>query len=446
VSGAVAPSPPGHLLWGHTVDFQSNPLGFCSRLLEEQGEVARFRVLNLWWYQIADPALVHDILVRDHARYHKARLNKRIFRLFLGDGVLTNDGEDWRRQSRLVRPAFHKQRVDAYGEVMVDYAAQMLRGWSEGDAIDFDDEMMELTLRIACKCLFDKDVQRDAPTVGAAMKVIERVLVDHINLPIPLPRWWPSPKNRRMVRAVDNIEGIVLRLVDEARAATEDTGDLLSMLVGARYEDGSAMSEKQLRDELMTLVFAGHETTARALVWTWYLLSRHPSVLARLTDELDAALRGRPPTIDDLPSLPYLSRVLSESMRLLPSVWTFMREPLTDVTLGGFHVPAGSQLFISPYVMHRNPRFFPDPERFDPDRWTPDFEHALPKAAYVPFSMGPRVCLGKGFALMEARLILATLLQRIVPELSDGYEPEPSAKLSLMPLTGLPCTVRERAC
>lgn len=442
--GNLAPSPPGHWAWGHTIEFQVDPITFCMRIHREQGDVVRFRVLNLWWCQVADPALVYDILVRDHARYHKARLNKQIFKQFLGNGVLTNDGDDWKRQNRLVRPAFHKHRIDAYAEVMVDYTVDMLESWSEGDHIDFNDEMMELTLRIVAKCLFDKDVQRDAPTVGAAMKVIEKVLVDHINLPLPLPRWWPSPANRRKVKAIDDIEQIVMGLVTGARATGEDKGDLMSMLVGARYEDGTAMGDKQLRDELMTLVFAGHETTAHSLVWMWYLLSRHPHVLRRLTSELDAHLGRRPPNIDDLADLPYLGRVVKEAMRLMPSVWTFMREPMEDVKIGEYDVPAGTQVFISPYVMHRNPLYFPNPDVFDPDRWTADFEQGLPKAAYIPFSVGPRVCLGKAFAMMEARLILAAVMQRVLPDLDEGYEPYIAAKLSLMPLNGMPCTVRKR--
>ncbi len=444
MKGALAPSPPGHRLWGHTLDFQLDPIGFCTRIHRELGDVVRFRVLNLWWYQVSDPALVYDILVRNHGDYHKARLNKQIFGLFLGKGVLTNDGPDWKRQNRIVRPAFHKHRIDAYGKVMVDYTVDMLERWQDGAAFDFNDEMMELTLRIVCKCLFDKDVLNDAPTVGSAMKVIEEVLVAHVNLPIPLPRWWPSKGNRRKIRAIDDIEKIVMRLLADAREADVDTGDLMSMLVRARYEDGSAMTDKQLRDELMTLVFAGHETTAHALVWMWYLLARHTHVLDRLVEELDTVLGDRDATIDDLPALPYLRRVVKEAMRLLPSVWTFMREPLRDVQIGEYRVPAGSQIFISTYVMHRNPRFFPDPETFDPDRWTPEFEKALPRGAYIPFSMGPRVCLGKQFAMMEASLLLGTVLQHVTPRLAEGYEPEFGAKLSLMPMNGMPCTVQRR--
>ena len=445
VGGKRAPTPKGHPLWGHTIDFQVDPIAFCTKAHRELGEVVRFRVLNLWWYQISEPDLVYEILVKRHGDYHKARLNKQIFKQFLGKGVLTNDGDDWKRQNRIVRPAFHKHRIDAYGEVMVEYTLDMLDTWRDGETFDFNDAMMELTLRIACKCLFNKDVLNDAPTVGSAMKVIEEVLVDHVNLPLPLPRWFPSKGNRRKIRAIDDIEQIVMRLVAEAREADVDTGDLMSMLVRARYEDGSAMSEKQLRDELMTLVFAGHETTAHALVWIWYLLARHPHVLDRVLDEVDSVLGDRPAKVDDQGELPYLDKVVKEGMRLLPSVWTFMREPLRDVQLGEFRVPKGSQIFISTYVMHRNPRFFPDPERFDPDRWTPEFEKGLPRAAYIPFSMGPRICLGKAFAMMEARLILGTLLQQVMPVLEEGYEPDIGAKLSLMPLNGMPCLVRRRA-
>ena len=444
MSGRTPPGPRGHPVLGSTLDFQRDPIGFCTDLHERYGEVARFRVLHLWWYQVSDPELVHEILVRDQARYHKARLNKRIFRLFLGNGVLTADGEDWKRNHRLVKPGFHRRRIDAYAQVMVDYTHELVDAWRDGAELDFNDEMMALTLRVVCKCLFDRDVLTDAPVVGGAMQVIERVLVEHINRPLPTPRWWPGAANRRKVRAIDDIEAIVLRLLQEAREAPEDRGDLLSMLVRARYEDGSPMSDRQLRDELMTLVFAGHETTAHTLVWTWYLLGAHPEVAERLLTELDTVMGGRPATMADVGSLPYLDQVVKESMRLLPSVWTFMREPICDVELGPWRLPQGAQVFISPYIMHRNPRVFSDPERFDPDRWTPEFERQLPKAAFIPFSMGPRVCLGKPFAMMEARLILASLLQRARPALQPGYVPELGAKLSLMPLNGMPYQVKLR--
>ncbi|MEZ4230993.1 MAG: cytochrome P450 [Polyangiaceae bacterium] len=435
------PGPRGHWLWGSTVDFQTGQLEFVSGLLEKYGHVARFSVAFHEWVQVSDPEAVHEILVKRPELFLKPKVNKQIFKLFLGEGVLSADGDAWKRQHKMILPAFHKRRIDAYGEVMTHFTDQMIDAWKEGERVDFCHEMTELTLGIVAKTLFDADVRgSQAETVREAMKVINQVLVDHIELPIPVPGWWPSRKNRRKMAAIGDIDRIVQRIIDERRRTGEDRGDLLSMLIQARDEAGEGMGDKQVRDESMTLFFAGHETTAHALTWCWYLLGQHPEVVVKMQEEVARVCGDRKPTIDD--NLGYIDQVFKEAMRVLPSVWTFMREPAEDVLIGDYLLPKGCYVFISPFVMHKNPEYFPEPEVFRPERFTKEFERNLPKAAYVPFSMGPRVCMGKNFALMEARLILATLIQRgVEPRIPADYTPIKNPRLSLNPKNGLPNVV-----
>ena len=287
-------------------------------------------------------------------------------------------------------------------------------------------------------------MKNDARTVGKAMNTLNLAMVEHINNPIPVPKWWPSKTNQRKLRAIADIEDIVRRVIDERRRLGEDRGDLLSMLLLSRDEGGGGMNDKELRDEAMTLFFAGHETTAIALSWMWYLLAKHPEVLAKLQRELEGVLGARSPKLEDLPKLPYLEMVVKESMRILPSVWAFMREPTCDVKLGEHTIPKGAVAFMSPYVTQHDARFFPEPEEFRPERFSKENERAIPKGAYVPFASGPRVCLGKSFAMMEARLILGTMVQKLKLELAPGFRLELLPKLSLRPKKGLPMSVRLR--
>lgn len=439
------PGPPGHPLWRNTVQFTSDQLEFCTRVHREYGDIVSFEVMFSPWVQLSHPTDIEDVLIQRAHLFHKPRVNKQIFRLFLGNGVLSADGEFWKRQHKLVQPGFHRKRIEAYGDVMVQYTDELVRTWQPGARIDFCGQMTELTLSIVAKTLFDSDVRgEDAGTVRRSMSVINQVLVDHINLPIDMPRWWPSRSNKRKLAAIGDIDAIIARIIAERKRSGEDHGDLLSMLVLARDDRGAAMTDTQLRDEAMTLFFAGHETTAHALTWIWYLLGEHPEVVSKLTEELDRVLAGEPASVARLPELPYLDAVVKEGMRLLPSVWVFMRAPIEDVAIGGYKVKKGTNIFISPYVIHRDPRWFEAPLEFRPERWTPELEKQLPRGAYIPFSLGPRICQGKLFALMEARLVLATLLQRVLPELEPGHVPKLNAKLSLSPVGGLPAIVRPR--
>ena len=429
------PGPIGKPLVGSLIDFQNDALSFVDSAVANHGDVVRWGMGIDDWYMLSNPAHVFDVLVKRAHLFYKPKIAKRLWRHFLGMGILSNDGESWKRQHKLVKPGFHRHRIEAYGETMVRYSAEMAAEWRSGQEIDMCVAMTELTLAVVCKTLFDADVKRDAPTVGNAIRVLNEALTEHIHMPLPVPKWWPSATNRRKHRAIEDVEGIVRGFIEQRRTSGEDRGDLLSMLVFARDDSGAAMSDKQLRDEAMTLVFAGHETTANALTWLWYLLAKHPEVEQKLARELEEALGGRPATVSDLGNLPYLDQVVKEGMRILPSVWCYMREPIEDVQIGDYVIPKGGQIFICPYVIHRDPRNYEDPLEFRPERWTKEMEARLPRGAYVPFSLGPRVCIGKAFAEMEARLVLATLMQHLVPQIPADYEPEFFPKLSLSPKT-----------
>ncbi|MBW2212494.1 MAG: cytochrome P450, partial [Deltaproteobacteria bacterium] len=381
-------------------------------------------------YFIRDPEVVNAINVTHAKHICKPKVVKQMWKPFLGNGLVPNDGESWKRQHKLIMPGFHKMRIDAYGPTMADYTRDMVRSWKDGEQRDFRNEMVELTLRVVAKTLFDTDLAHDSKTVHQAMEDI--ALIDHAQTPIPAPRWWPSERNKRMVRALDAMDGVIGRLVAARRKQKKDRGDLMSHVVFAADEQGT-MSDKQLRDELMTLIFAGHETTAHTLTWAWYLLATNRDRLIKAQREIDATLGGRPIGVDDLRDLPYLEMCLKESLRRLPAVWIFGREAQTDLRLGDYFFPKGAILVISPLATGRNSKYFDNPLEYRPERWTREFERSLPKGAYVPFAAGPRVCLGKQFAMMEMRIILGTLIQNVDINVLDGFEPDFVPELSLNP-------------
>ncbi|MGB8331190.1 MAG: cytochrome P450 [Polyangiales bacterium] len=435
----------GHWLWGGTFDFQRDPAQFVLDGHEKYGDVFVTRVLTGQSYFIRDPEVVNAINVTHAKQIQKPKVVKQMWKPFLGNGLVPNDGESWRRQHKLIMPGFHKMRVDAYAPTMVEYTRDMVRAWKDGEQRDFRKEMVELTLRVVAKTLFDTDLAHDSATVHQAMQDISEALIDHAQTPVPAPRWWPSKRNKRMVRALDAMDGVIDRLVKARREQQEDRGDLMSHIVFATDEHGS-MSDKQMRDELMTLVFAGHETTAHTLTWAWYLLATNRDKLAKAQREIDQVLGGRPIGVDDLPQLPYLEMCLKESLRRLPAVWIFAREAQTDLHLGGYLFPKGSILAISPLANGRNAKYFDEPLAYRPERWTREFERGLRKGAYVPFAAGPRVCLGKQFAMMEMRIILGTLIQNVDVNILDGFEPDLVPELSLNPgERGMQMRVRFRA-
>ena len=426
------PAHKGHFVWGGTFDFQNRPADFVLEGHERYGDIFKTRVVYGNSYFIRDPEIVNAINVTHAKQVSKPKIVKQMWKPFLGNGLVPNDGASWKRQHKLIMPAFHKLRIDAYAPTMAQYTREMVRSWNEGEQRDFRKEVIDLALRVVAKTLFDTDVAGHAQTINDAMVDISEALIDHAQTPIPTPRWWPSERNRRMVRALDAMDDVIARLVASRRKENKDHGDLMSHIVFATDEQGG-MSEKQTRDELMTLIFAGHETTAHTLTWAWYLLAKNRDKLGRAQQEIDEKIGDRPIGIADLRELPYLEMCLKESLRRLPAVWIYAREALAELCVAGYRIPKGAILAISPLAIGRNEKYYDNPLEFRPERWTRDFERQLPRGAYVPFAAGPRVCLGKQFAMMEMRIILGTLIQNVDINVLEGFEPDFLPELSLNP-------------
>jgi cytochrome P450 len=424
-----------------TYGFRRDPLTFLTTLAQSYGDLASYRMAGEQMFFVNHPQYVRDILVTNNRNFAKGRGLERTKRL-LGNGLLTSEGELHLRQRRLMQPAFHRDRIASYGQTMVTYADRMRQAWSSGATVDVSREMMQLTLSIAGKTLFDVDVESQAADIGRALTdVMESfwlMMVPFANLIERLP---VGPMRRSRL-ARERLDAMMYRMIAERRSTARDRGDLLSMLLLAQDEDdGSVMTDRQVRDEAMTIFLAGHETTANALTWTWYLLSQSPDVEARLHAEVAQVLKGRLPTVADIQSLPLVDRVVTESMRLYPPAWIVGRRALEPYPIGEYVAPARSILLMSQWVMHRDPRWFPDPERFDPDRWTPAFKAALPKLAYFPFGGGPRQCIGEGFAWMELVLVVATLAQRWRLLLVPGHPVAPQPLVTLRTKHGMRMTI-----
>ncbi len=444
-SAICPPGPKGKPFVGSFFELRRDPLKFFLKLGEDYGEIASFKVGPQRIFLLNHPEYIGDVLVTHQHNFMKGRA-LQVAKRFLGEGLLTSEGEHHRRQRRLAQPAFHRQRIIGYGAVMTDYAARTRERWQNGATVDIAEEMNRLTLAIVGKTLFDADVEAESREIGEALTTILS-LFNRVMLPYTgLLQKFPLPANLRFQQAAERLDATIFRMIQEHRTSGIDRGDLLSMLLAAQDEegDGGGMTDKQVRDEAMTIFLAGHETTANALAWTWYLLSQNPAVETKLHAELDAVLLNRLPTFHDLPRLPYTEMVLAESMRLFPPAWVIGRRALADQPLGPYTIRAGSIVICSQYVTHRNPLYFPEPLRFDPERWTPEAKTRLPKFAYFPFGGGGRVCIGESFAWMEGILLLATIAQHWRMRLVPGHPVEPQPRITLRPKHGLRMTLERR--
>jgi cytochrome P450 len=437
--------PPGPLPASRSGSFKNysrDPLGFLPALARQYGDIVTMRFYKFRVYYVNHPDYIEEVLVNQARKFIKGRIlraNKGLF----GNGLLTSEGEFWLRQRRLAQPAFHRARIAAYAETMVRFTERMLQGWRGGESRDVHAEMMRLTLQIVTKTLFDADVDADVQEVGRALEAIMEHNSDFRRL-ILTPSWLPTLRNIRAALATRRLNQIIYRIIGQRRTAAHDAGDLLSMLLNAQDEDGSRMTDRQLRDEVITLFLAGHETTALALSWTWWLLAQHPQVEAKLHAELDAVLDGRTPTLEDLPKLPYTDHVITESMRLYPPAWGMARLAIEDAEIGGYTIRKGCGVSLSQWVVHRDPRWYESPEEFRPERWEGDLLKRLPRFAYFPFGGGPRQCIGNSFALMEAALLLATIAQKFRLGLVPGQVVVPLASITLRPRHGIRVTMEAR--
>lgn len=430
------PGPRGVPILGSVLDVWRDPLGFFVRGAREHGDVVQFRFGHYRYVLLNDPEAIRHVLIDNAKSYQKSR-NYDALRLVLGNGLVTSEGEFWRRQRKLAQPGFHKQRLASFAKTMAECTEEMVARW---DATPFDlhNELMALTLRIVGKTLFSTDLSGEAAAVGEAISVGIKHANDYAESVIRIPPWLPTPNNLRFKHAVRVLDSMVLRIIEERRKNATEGDDLLGMLMAARDDENKGMTDRQLRDEVMTLVLAGHETTANALAWTFDLLSRHPDVDRKVFAEARAidGVIG----IDDLGRLPYALRVVQESMRLYPPVWVFEREAIADDVIGGYSIPRGTVVAVCPWSLHRNPRYWDNPEGFDPDRFTASEVERRPRTAYLPFATGPRQCIGNAFALMEAQIVLATVARKWRCSHVPGAQSIVDPKVTLRPRDGLPMT------
>ena len=432
------PALPGLPLLGNLLAFRRDRLAVQDQAAR-LGPIARVSLGYIPVYVVTCADLAHAVLVDHAASFHKSA-GMQFLRPVLGDGLLSAEGEPHKRHRKLLAPAFAPRRLASYGEVMVAETREQLARWSPGERVDLAAQMMEMTLAIAGRTLFGVDVRGDASTVAHALELAMRSMVEGTSSPLQLPYEWPLPRHLRMRRAVKMLDDVVYRLIAEGRKRGTDRGDVLSILLLARDDDGSALTDREVRDEVMTLLLAGHETTANTLSWTWYELGRNPAALAQLEAELARVVGARPVTTADLPDLPWTAAVIDEAMRLHPPAYMLGREVVRDVEIGGFHLPASSVVDVYIRGIHRRADYFPAPLAFRPERMLPDARKARPRHHYLPFGAGPRVCIGAHFALMEAQLALATMVQtaRIRP-LRPVVAPEPL--VTLRPRGGMPAIV-----
>jgi cytochrome P450 len=442
---ARPPGPRGAPLMGVMREFNSDQLGFIDRMRDEYGDIVWMRFLYVPALFLYHPDQVEYVLVTNPKNFIKSMsLRSNFFHRLVGNGLLTSEGEEWKRARRLSQPAFHRERVASYGQVMVDYANRLVGRWRDGETRDVHPDMMRLTLEIVVQCLFSADVSTDVDEVGATLKELVKPFAAQATVSWILNNRLPTPTHLRFHKLARKIDNVVYRIISERRASGEDKGDLLSMLLAARDEDGSQMTDRQLRDEVMTLFLAGHETTALTLAWSWYLLGTNPEAERKFHAELDEVLGGRPPTFADLPRLKFTEQLAKESMRLYPPAFGLGREAINDCEIGGYRVPKGTQVFLFQWATQRDPRFYEEPNAFRPERWTADFIERLPKYAYFPFGGGPRVCIGTSFAMMEIILCLATIGQRFRLEIDRDHPVSIYPAMSLRPRDGIKVRVRER--
>jgi cytochrome P450 len=451
--------PPGPSCWWDLGYFKvrrvrRDPLAFYTRMRNTYGDIVYMRLGPFRDYTVFHPDLVKEVLVTKARQFHKMEWQRRVFAQWNGNSILLSEGDSWLRQRRLVQPAFHPRRFQRYGQDMVACTKRLAREWQHatqqgGCEIDVVKAMTDLTINIICKTMFDADVAGAARQLGEAVAALNDVAMYEMMHPIRLPRWIPTPYQRRKRWAMSVLDSSVRSFIRERRVTGADHGDLLSMLLLAVDEegDGGGMSDEQVRDEAMTLLLAGHDTTAAGLSWLWYVLARHPEVEARVLEELEEVLDSRPPTVADVPKLCYTERVIKETLRMYPpAIGTFARQAVEDVEIGGYALRKGAVVRTLSYFLHHDRRWFPDPEKFDPERFAPGRVEEIPQYAYFPFGCGPRVCIGNTFAMAEIALILATLLPRF--QLRPAHrqvEPELSVMLSLRPKGGLHMRVTERA-
>jgi cytochrome P450 len=419
--------------------FARDPLAFPADVAQKCGDYASMRFGPYRIFFVHRPELIHQVLVTKAKSFRKQARATEAFRKIDGNSLVVTEGDVWRRQRRLVQPAFHPRRFDHYGRIAVNATCRMLDQWTPGATVNIEQEMTHLTLVIIAKALFNAEVTGEAARFADAVTELAREIMVEVKSFVPLPDWLPLPSKRRKRAALAVVDAFIRNVIRERRASGKDEGDLLSMLLLAKDDDGSQMSDQQVRDEAITLFNGGHDSTAAELCWIWDSIARHPDVEAKIVAELQNVLGDRLPTYADVGNLSYTEMVVKETMRLWPAtISLFVREAVEEVPLGEYVIPRGGWVYMMPYIVHRDPRLFPDPLVFDPERFAPGRVEKIVPNSYFPFGAGPHVCIGNTFATMEMVLIVATVLQQYHPDPAPAQGPsEPEVRVSLRPRGGL---------
>lgn len=444
----LPPGPRGQFFWGMMRELRQDMMGLYRNLGQEYGDFVRVPFAGVDTFAISHPDYFKHVLQDHNKNYVRSEFLMRILKTFVGESIFTTDGDDWLGRRRLAQPAFHRQRITGFSETMTAAAQSMLDQWDrgpDGQRLALDHELMQVTLQVAGKTLFSRDLIGEANVLGDAFTATSEYVNYRLQNPFVLPPAVPTARNRQFTRALKVLDQTIYAIIRERRASGEDKPDLLSMLMNARDEDtGEGMDDKTLRNEVAVMLFAGHETTAATLTWAFYLLSQHPDVEQRLAAEVSEVLAGRLPTIEDLPKLRYTRLVIDETLRLYPPAWSMSRQSLHEDELGGYRLPAGASLNVTINNVHRDPRFWDDPERFDPERFLPERSANRPHFAYLPFGGGPRLCIGNQFALTEAQIMLASVAQRYQLRVIPGHPVRPDPIFVLRTSHGLPVTAHRR--
>ena len=439
----LPPGPKGTLIGGNIHQFRACLLDFLLETARDYGPLTSFRIGPRRVFLASAPDLIEQVLITDAKHYIK-HFGARAYKPVLGNGLVTSEGEYWHRQRKLIQPVFLKARVQSYAPIMGELTERMLDSWTSGKTVLINDEFGTLTSRIALKTLFDLNHDGDRERFNETLRLSFDLMRARLRRIFKLPLWMPTPETLCLKRSISELERKVEGFIAAARARQDMGDDLLSRLMLAQHEDGTRMSDRQLRDEVMTLYLAGHETTSLTLSWTWYLLAQHQRVEEKLVSEWQQVLGGRTPTVDQLQQLPYTAAVIAESMRLLPPVYAIGREAIGDLELGGYRVRRGYTVLMSQWVNHRDPEYFPEPQQFRPERWENGLAKRLPKFAYYPFGGGQRMCIGSTFASIETLILLATVGQRyrftVDSEADIGIKPQ----ITLEPANGIPATLWRR--
>jgi len=440
------PGPKNSYFIGNAVKFYRDPIAFLQNITQEHGDIVYISVGPIKAFVLNHPDYIKEVLVTNSGNFVKSRPLAKS-KVLIGNGLITSDGAVHMRQRRLVQPAFHRKRIAAYGNAMSDLITKRRGTWEGGSTVDISQEMMTLSMSIVAKTLFDIDIESEAQEIGDIVTLTLERWRKILVIPFSeLIEKLPFPGNRYFYERKNHLDSIVYKYINERRASGKDRGDLLSMLLLATDEegDGGGMTDLEVRDQVMTILMAGHETITNAMTWTWYLISQHPEVEAKLHAELDSVLSGRDPTPEDVQNLKYTRMVLAESMRLYPPVWIMGRQPIKDYTLSSYTFPAGSWMIMSQFLIHRDPRFYPDPLRFDPDRWAAENQNSRPQFAYFPFGGGPRLCIGEQYAWLEGILIISSIAQKWRLRLEPGHPIELQPMLSLRPKYGMRMLLERR--